>query len=53
MRKSFILFLAFVCTTLYSCKNNNGKADEFDGITVYVPLINEERTPKPEMADMV
>ena len=38
MRKSFILFLAFVCTTLYSCKNNNGKADEFDA--VYKELIN-------------
>ena len=47
MRKSFVLFLAFASITLYSCKTRNTQADDFDGITVYTPLLNPEHTPKP------
>jgi len=53
MRKSFVLFLAFASITLYSCKTRNTQADEFDGITVYTPMLNPEHTPKPKRAEMV
>ena len=49
MRKSFILFLAFASATLFSCKNNNNQADDFDGITIYAPLLDEEHTEHPAL----
>ena len=53
MRRTSILFLTLIIAVLSACKGGANQNNGFNGITLNVPLLKEQKTDKPTKADII